>query len=140
MAIRLTHEQARAIEGVRTMAHQQARAVEIALMRRLPGKATPRRRRMNKLEERYSVLLDARKVTGEIHRWDFEPEKFRLADNTFYTPDFRLVLRDYTVEFHEVKGFMRDDAMVKIKVAAELHPYKFVLVRCTKGQWSTEEI
>lgn len=40
-----------------------------------------------------------------------------------------MILADGLVEFHEVKGFMRDDARVKFKVAAALYPwFEWVLV------------
>lgn len=83
----------------------------------------------NNTERDYGIHLNLLKKHGDILRWDFSPVKLRLADNTFYTPDFRVILPDMTEEYHEVKGFLRDDAMVKIKVAAEQHPYRFVMVR-----------
>jgi hypothetical protein len=72
----------------------------------------------------------------------------KLGDDCRYTPDLwtiesqdsnmpmargRLVAR-------EVKGFMRDDALVKIKVAARMFPFVvFVLVRRQKsGGWDTQ--
>jgi len=75
--------------------------------------------RMNGTESRYeSEVLTPRKLGGEIVAYWFEAFKFRLADNTFYTPDFFVVMADMTIEFHEVKGHWEDDARVKIKVAA----------------------
>ena len=97
--------------------------------------ATPKRargelreRKMNKTEAAYAQLLEARKRIGEISWYAFEAVKLRLADNTFYTPDFMLVARDGAIEIHEVKGHWRDDARVKIKVAAELFPFEFTAV------------
>jgi len=98
-------------------------------------KATMTKRAMNKLERDYSVFLEKSRLAGHIARWDYEPEKLRLADATFYTPDFRVIYPDGTIEFHETKGFIRDDAMVKIKVAAEQHPYKFLMIRRKGGAW-----
>lgn len=95
---------------------------------------------MNNLERAYSNYLEARRKAGEILRWDFEPEKLRLADRTFYTPDFRVIDSEGRIEFHETKGFMRDDAAVKIKVAAEQHPYVFKLVMQKRGQWDIQTI
>ncbi len=50
---------------------------------------------------------------------------------------------DGTMEMHEVKGFWQDDARVKIKVAADMYPLKFIAVkrRAKKngGGWSIEE-
>jgi hypothetical protein len=46
-----------------------------------------------------------------------------MGDDCRYTPDFMVIAEDDVVEFHEVKGgFWRDDAKVKIRVAAELYP------------------
>lgn len=91
----------------------------------------------NKTELLYAAAeLRPRLLAGEIKRYDFEVERLRLADNTFYTPDWRVVMADDTIEFHEVKGFLREAAFVRIKVAAELHPYRFVMVRRVKRAFS----
>jgi hypothetical protein len=93
---------------------------------------------MNKTEAAYSQHLEALKQAGMIARWDFEPEKLRLADRTFFTPDFRVILADGTIQFHEVKGHWEDDARVKIKVAAEMHPYEFLAVQKKGAAWKQE--
>lgn len=94
---------------------------------------------MNKTEYAYSVFLDALQSAGEVSKWEFEAVKLRLAKNTFYTPDF-LVVTQSRIEFHEVKGFWRDDARVKIKVAAKLFPwFAFFAVKKTKTGWEYEE-
>jgi len=93
---------------------------------------------MNGTERSYADLLNLRVKTGEILRWDFEPEKLKLAKNTYYTPDFRVITQQEEIEFHEVKGFWRDDARVKIKVAAATHPYRFIAVQKKKGIWMYE--
>ena len=43
------------------------------------------------------------------------------------------------LEMHEVKGFWREDARLKIKVAAEQFPFRFVAVTKSKDGWATEE-
>lgn len=83
----------------------------------------------NKTEAAYESTLKERHVAGEILWFKFEGMKLRLTDNTFYTPDFAVMLADGTLECHEVKGQWMDDARVKIKVAAELYPFRFVAVR-----------
>jgi len=94
--------------------------------------------KMNKTEIAYANVLELRKKAGAIKSWRFEPIKFRLADKTYYTPDFMVVLGDH-IEFHEVKGFWEDDARVKIKVVAELFPeFLFVAVKKDKGEYQTE--
>jgi hypothetical protein len=83
----------------------------------------------NKTESDYEKVLITRQSCGEIVKYWFESWKFRLADNTFYTPDFVILMPDGELIAHEVKGFMMDDANVKIKVAAELFPMPFYVVR-----------
>jgi len=98
--------------------------------------------RMNKTEAAYAYRLETLRTAGEIAWYGFEPLKLRLASNTFYTPDFMVMLLDGLIELHEVKGFWRDDARVKIKVAAERFPmFRFVAVKKrTKNRgWQTEE-
>lgn len=66
---------------------------------------------------------------------------FKLADDTRYTPDFIVVTEDGRLEAHEVKGFWRDDAKVKIKVAARQYAYvQFKVVMKTKNGWEITEV
>ena len=84
---------------------------------------------MNKTEAAYDAALKLRHIAGEISWYKFEGVKLRLADNTFYSPDFAVMLTNGQLEMHEVKGHWQDDARVKIKVAAELYPFRFVAVK-----------
>ena len=79
-------------------------------------------RRMNKQEAEYAQYLEWLKQSGEILHWSYETIKLRLADRTWYTPDFFVIPKSSMVELHEFKGFWRDDSRVKIKVAAEQYP------------------
>ncbi len=95
---------------------------------------------MNKTEARYAQLLELLKRSGEILDYTFESLKFKLADKTYYTPDFLVVYPEH-FEIHEVKGFWRDDARVKIKVAAEQFPwFRFKAVQWERGNWKCEHI
>lgn len=96
---------------------------------------------MNKTEARYAAHLESLKHAGEVLWYRFEGLKLRLADSTFYTPDFAVMLADGQMEMHEVKGFWTDDARVKIKVAAEMYPFAFIAIKALpKGQgWEVEE-
>jgi hypothetical protein len=109
---------------------------------RRKAKGRPRNTGKNKTEEAYGQHLELRKQAGEVAWYVFEGIKFRLADNTFYTPDYAVMLADGSMEIHEVKGFWEDDARVKIKVAAEMYPFAFfgVKVRPKKdgGGWIFE--
>lgn len=104
--------------------------------------------KMNKAEEAFSWILEKRKLVGEILDWAFEPEKLYLADGTWFTIDFRVILADERVVMYEVKGESKksklgrweEDARVKIKVAAKEHPYIFrAVVVNRKGQLIHEE-
>jgi len=96
---------------------------------------------MNKLEKAYRDYLFMQQRAGKVHSYKFESCKFRLADNTWYTPDFLVIMPDGQVELHETKGFWEDDARVKIKVFAEAYPEYVVraitLNKKTK-QWVVE--
>jgi hypothetical protein len=97
----------------------------------------PERGAMNKMEREYSLLLAGDKGIVE---YSFEVLTLKLADNTRYTPDF-LVIREDRIEAHEVKGFMRDDAWVKLKVAAEKFWWlDFYLARKVNKQWEVVKV
>jgi len=97
----------------------------------------------NKTESAYEDVLRMRQHAGEILWYRFEGLKFRLADNTHYTPDFVVMMNDGQIEAHEVKGFWTDDARVKIKVAAAQYPFRFVAIKAKAkkngGGWEMEE-
>lgn len=102
---------------------------------------------MNKTEAAYAAHLEARRRAGEIAWFKFEGVKLRLADNTFYSPDFAVMGADGVLEMHEVKGslnYIQEDAKVKIKVAAEMYPFQFILVapkpKKEGGGWDVKEI
>lgn len=109
---------------------------------------------MNREELRYAHELARRKGAGEVAWWGFEAITLRLAKRTAYTPDFLVVLRDGTIEAHEVKALWkhkvdptldrvgwRDDARVKVKVAA--HAFPWLALRATwrdrSGAWVFEQ-
>ena len=97
---------------------------------------------MNRTEAEYYDYLCGKKFTGEVTWCKFEGVKLRLADKTFYTPDFAVLLPDGRFQLHEVKGYWMDDARVKIKVAAELYPFEFIAVKKRAkrdgGGWEVE--
>jgi hypothetical protein len=80
---------------------------------------------MNATEAEYARELDLLKRAGDVVWYRFEGFKLRLADATFYTPDFAVMLCNGELQCHEVKGHWTDDARVKIKVAAEMYPFRF---------------
>lgn len=96
-------------------------------------------RKMNKTEAAYAKYLDILKQIGEVVEYWFEEINLRIADNCFYKPDFLVLLSNGHLEVHETKGFWQDDALVKIKAAAEKFPFRFIAVRLVKGNWEIRE-
>ena len=103
---------------------------------------------MNRTEQEHADLLTAMKNAGDIRSFRFESVKLVLARKTggkkgvTYTPDFLVVLNDGTIRFDEIKGgHIRDDAMLKLRMAAELFPmFKWALWQKKKGQWTVTEL
>ena len=84
---------------------------------------------MNRTEAAYAEHLRALQAVGKVQWHRFEGMKLRLADNTFYTPDFAVMAADGVMECHEVKGHWQDDARAKIKIAAAMYPFRFIAVK-----------
>ena len=98
----------------------------------------------NRTEEKYASNLHLRLTCGEIHSYSYESIRLRIGGTAkrgiYFTPDFLVILADGSIEFHEVKGFWREAAKVRINVAAEKFPYfKFRAVKLVKGSWEHEE-
>jgi hypothetical protein len=101
-------------------------------VRRKPGE-------MNRLEAQYATYLEGLKHGGDVVWYEFDAVKLRLAASTFYTPDFIVVTKALEVEVREVKGHWEDDARVKIKVAADKYPFRFVGITRKGGEWIEEK-
>lgn len=94
---------------------------------------------LNKLE---TAFRDKLKRDNPDHWLAEQAITFRLANGVRYTPDFITFsgLRGY-INAYEVKGYMRDDAGVKLKLAAKLFPWvKWVLVWKEKSEWRHQVI
>jgi hypothetical protein len=97
--------------------------------------------RMNKTEAAYEQVLAARLHAGEILWYRFEAFKLRLADNTFYTPDFPVITASNELMFIEVKGYWTDKARAKTKMAAAQFPHRFIAVkRAGRHGWQFEDM
>lgn len=114
-----------------------------------PPENATRRARMNSTESAYALRLEAMKRNGMIVDYAFESVTLKLAHDTRYTPDFCVWYGTFSsdgsrgprIEFHETKGFMRDDARVKLHVAAKQNPWAtFYLCRKTKDSWTVTEV
>lgn len=90
----------------------------------------------NKLEEAYAQHLTADQQSGKILNWWPKPAKFMLANNCGYTPDFMVQELDGSICFHETKGFLREDAHLKMKFFVQVYPFPLWLItkeKCPGG-------
>jgi len=103
---------------------------------------------MNKLESAWAAELETRRLAGELLWWRYEAATLKLTEKTpggkpgiRYTPDFLVMLPDGLLECHEVKGFAAPVDLNRLKLAADIFPFRFLLVRRGKKNsgWQTEE-
>ncbi len=111
------------------------------------AKGVDAKSKMNGLETKYAQLLQVEQFKGNVLWWKHHPFNLRLSGmKCFYAIDFCVIRSNLQVEFVETKGFMRDDAFVKFKVASEQFPHfiftlvtlkdgEFVYRRAQAGEW-----
>lgn len=89
--------------------------------------------KLNKTEQAYHEWLKR-----QDYQWvGVQCITLKLGDDCRYTPDFFCLDRHGELIAKEVKGFWRDDAKVKIKVAARMFPFiRFSVVMKTKDAWT----
>jgi hypothetical protein len=121
---------------------------------RARGRVRKRAGEMNRTEQSFANKLQQDEAAGIIQWYAFEAMKFRLADNTFYTPDFAVLYHDGSLWLIDTKGttkkdgkykpFVEEDAKIKAKLAAEIFPISFALAyrlpQKEGGQWVIEEV
>ncbi len=109
---------------------------------KVKGKAKITRHKQGEMNKTEAKFL-AEHLAGKYPVIMFEALKFRLADNTNYTPDFVTISGDGTLTAWEVKGgFFMDDARVKWKVAAEQYfwlDWKWCTLKNKTAGWKIEE-
>lgn len=101
---------------------------------------------MNKTEQEYAEILEAKRLSGEIAAWWFEAITFKLAGDSRYTGDFAVLHVDGTMEIVNVKGPGPEDpnSLTKIRNAADKF-FPFVFTREKKqskkdgGNWVRTE-
>lgn len=111
-----------------------------------PPRLKQNRSGLNKTEEAFLTELSAKMVRdgGDVHS---QAITLSLGNGVRYTPDFMTVVYNGNddggtiVQFYEVKGYMRDDAAVKIKVAAHAYSHwDFFLVTKERIGWRIERV
>jgi hypothetical protein len=95
---------------------------------------------MNKTESAFSDHLRMQEIEGTVLCHRFEGVTLKIANDCRYTPDFMVMGVGGEITFYEVKGFWRDDARVKIKVAARTFPeFRFIGVQKKGQHWIMED-
>lgn len=111
---------------------------------KVKARTDPKDRGMNKTEAKYAKHLEYEKSAGRILFYGFESMRIRLADLCGYTPDFMVIDIDGHIEFHDTKAYYKnkkkpgitDDALIKMKVAAEQYPFFRILATWERdGVW-----
>lgn len=108
-----------------------------------PTPALPWHPYRNKTEYLYAGHLGVLQFAGEIESFSYETITMHLLGDhkNKLTPDFMVVVKLKTtdqraVHFHEIKGFVRPDFLIKWKIAKRQFPqFHFHLIRRVKGQW-----
>lgn len=87
-------------------------------------------------EANYARYLNWLKSHGEIISWEFEPDTFEFIGIKrgvrFYTPDFKIVQKDGSIIYHEIKGWMDPRSITRHKRMSKRYPQ--VIVRLILGQ------
>ena len=94
--------------------------------------------KLNKLERAWLVRLRAEFGAENV---GVQNLTFKLADRCRFTPD--MVIRDgQRIIADDVKGFQREDALVKIKVAARLFTWCTfrIVTRDRSGAWTVKTV
>jgi hypothetical protein len=96
----------------------------------------------SKWEKHYAHELELRKAAKDIKDWEYETVKIRLCDwqwegkrrtGRTYTPDFKITHNDGSIELVEVKGYGREDAILKYQWAVKDNPqYTWTMVTYEK--------
>jgi hypothetical protein len=150
MRTRLTQQEAEALQA-KLLKRYPIHTPSTKLERVDPAKPTLRQKtgpKLNITEGLFLRFLQETYANDKHATIGVQDVTLILANGVRYTPDMRVAWvnanAEATTTFYEVKGFMRDDAAVKLKVAASAFPeYRFRLVRLDKNSptgWRIEEV
>lgn len=95
----------------------------------------------NDWESRYGSQLHLRMMASDIAMYAYQPIRLRLATAVWYTPDYIVRHIDNTIECVEVKGFMREAANLRLKIAVDRFPqFRFTIAKLDKGNWTHRKL
>lgn len=128
----------RALNPALIASHRSPATVPLDEKATIGSQKAKKGREMNLTERQFEALLKQAFPGQEIL---YERYTLKLAHDLRYTPDFAVVHRDGTIIFYEVKGaFIRDRALIKPKMAAEMFNHRFWIAQKIDGQFRNTEI
>lgn len=112
--------------------HKEKLKVDLERLSRMTILPTTDEAKLNKTERAYHEHLKRLN-----YQWiGVQNLTFKLADDTRFTPDFTVVEAN-EMRCIDVKGFQREDALIKIRVAARMFPWvTFAIVKKDKDGWN----
>lgn len=141
-------------EQVREMLRSGGRTAGVRARARVRPRPDPNE--MNKTEAAYAEFLRGRLDRHEIHWFRWAPFSVKLAKDLHYRPDFSYADLDGTLVIVDTKGakkvrgvngepdrhepFIEEDSWVKIKAAAEMFPFRFIVTWPIPGGWGVREV
>jgi hypothetical protein len=95
-------------------------------------------------EANYARFLQWQKERGEVASWTHESEVFWFdgikRGCVSYLPDFKVILPNGAIEYHEVKGWMDPASKTKIKRMKKYHPSVKLVVVDSKSYLKLERL
>ena len=93
----------------------------------------------SKLERNWAAYLQFLKESGEILDWRYEQTTFYFRDETIgakkFLVDFDILNKDWTLEYHETKGWLKGIDVTKFQRVAKYRPeVKIILVMSGKAK------
>ncbi|WP_233343659.1 hypothetical protein [Burkholderia cepacia] len=99
-----------------------------------------RARKVDAAIEAYGELLATLRLRGDVLWFRANPIKLRLADETYYGPNFAVMVASGHLEMHHVMDAAKNEPLTTVKIAAEQFPFRFVAVhRDDSCGWKFEE-
>lgn len=94
--------------------------------------------KLNKTEAAYLASL---RVRADLVWIGVQNITVKLANDCRLTPDFATLDSTGKLTLIDVKGFQREDALIKMKVAARMFPmFSFLIVKREGGGWKNIEV
>lgn len=90
-------------------------------------------------EANYARYLSTLVDDGQISAWEYEPHTFVFPSRTAprsYTPDFKLIARNGSHVWHEVKGWLDDASRARLESMSQHFPEETVVL--VGEEWFTQ--